>query len=73
MKKNKYSIGFWVVKVIKSCKTKKQLEGAMKLLNLFQNNLKYNPPHQLMNEIYKVYDEQNKHLNQMVFDPDIHL
>lgn len=73
MEKNKYSIGFWVVKVIKSCKTKKQLEGAMKLLNLFQNNLKYNPPYQLMNEIYKVYDEQNKHLNQMVFDPDIHL
>ena len=73
MEKNKYSIGFWVIKVIKSCKTKKQLEGAMRLLCLFENNFKYDAPCELVKEIYDVYDKKYKCLNQIIFEPDIHL
>lgn len=73
MKKNKYSVGFWVIDVIKSCKTKEQLKGARRLLSLFENNLKYSPPQPLIQEIYKIYDEKYNCLNKILFDPDIHL
>ena len=73
MKKNKYSIGYWIIKVIKSCKSKKQLEGAVRLLYLFENNFKYDPTQLLIREIYDVYYKQFKNFNEITFDPDIHL
>ena len=76
MNKNrtKYGVGFWISKVINSCETKEQLEGARRLLYLFESSEKYNPPHELVNEIYKTYDEHQKSLNPpMEFNPDIHL
>ena len=70
----KYDVGFWVVDVIKSCKTEKQLEGAVRLLYLFENNFKYDAPYELIKEIYNVYYKQKKDLiSPMEFDPNIHL
>ena len=74
MKKNKFSIGYWIIKVIKSCKTEKQLKGAVRLLYLFENNFKYDAPYELIKEIYNVYYKQKKDLiSPMEFDPNIHL
>lgn len=83
-RRNKYGIGFWVVNVIKSCKTEEQLEGARRLLYYFENSLKYNPPYELIKEMYAAYSEQQVLLydqtqeievksNDITFDPDIHL
>ena len=77
-RKNKYSIGFWITKIIKSCNTDKQLEVARQLLFLFENSLKYDPPYELIREIYTIYSEQQRLImrrknNVLSFDPDIHL
>ena len=72
--RNKYDVGFWVINIIKSCKTEEQLEVARRVLSLFENSEKYDPPYELVNEIYKTYDEHQKSLNPpMEFDPNIHL
>jgi len=74
MKKNQYSIGYWIIKVIDSCKNKEQLEGAVRLLHQFEDNFKYDPPPLLVKEIYDIYYKQYKALNPpMEFDPNIHL
>jgi len=67
--KNKYGVGFWVSKVINSCETKEQLKGARRLLSLFENSEKYNPPYELINEIYKTYDERQSGLNPPMYLP----
>jgi|15BtaG_2_1085339.scaffolds.fasta_scaffold15014_1 hypothetical protein len=77
-RKNKYGIGFWITKIIKSCNTDEQLEVARQLLFLFENSLKYDPPYELIREIYTIYSEQQRLLmrrknNVLSFDPDIHL
>ena len=72
--KTKFGIGFWIIKVIRSCTTFKQLEGASRLIRLFETNLKYDPPWELRVEIDRVYSSQLKNLDQpMTFQPDIHL
>ena len=83
-RRTKYGIGFWIVKVIKSCKTEEQLRGARRLLHYFENSLKYDPPYELIKEIYIAYSEQQgllydqsqekeTKIQSITFDPDIHL
>tara|TARA_R110000744_G_scaffold373437_2_gene485596 strand:- start:60 stop:305 length:246 start_codon:yes stop_codon:yes gene_type:complete len=72
--KTKFGIGFWIIKVIKSCKTLEQLEGASKLIRSFETNPKYDPPWELVCEIDRIYSSQLINLNEPItFQPDIHL
>ena len=52
--KTKYGIGFWIIKVIRSCTNLKQLEGASRLIRSFEQNPKYSPPWELVCEIDRI-------------------
>jgi len=72
--KTKFGIGFWIIKVIRSCTTFKQLKGAARLIRSFESNPKYDPPWELVCEIDRIYSSQLINLNEPTqFQPDIHL
>ena len=72
--KTKYGIGFWIIKVIRSCTNLKQLEGTSSLIRSFEANPKYDPPWELVCEIDRVYSSQLISLTEPIkFQPDIHL
>lgn len=72
--KTKFGIGFWIIKVIRSCRTLNQLEGAAKLIRLFETSPKHNPPWELACEIDRIYSSQLINLSEPTeFQPDIHL
>ena len=72
--KTKYGIGFWIIKVIRSCRTLNQLEGAAKLIRSFETSPKHNPPWELVCEIDRIYSSQLINLSEpLTFQPDIHL
>ena len=72
--KTKYGIGFWIIKVIRSCTTLTQLKGAARLIRSFESNPKYSPPWELVCEIDRIYSSQLINLTEPIqFQPDIHL
>ena len=72
--KTKYGIGFWIIKVIRSCTNLKQLEGTSRLIRSFEANPKYDPPWELVCEIDRIYSSQLINLTEPIqFQPDIHL